>query len=131
VKHRSEGALSLHRGGAATVSRSMVDHVIDRVFEGNLAAMVSHLLTTREVSREELGKLNGSSRSERKSVNLMLQLLPIWRFLGPLAVELLSRAGHDIGAAAKQLFGAALSGRLPRGPSRLVMVETVSEWCDR
>ena len=35
----------------------MTDDVLDRVFEGNLADMVSHLLTTREVSREELSEL--------------------------------------------------------------------------
>jgi BlaI family penicillinase repressor len=40
-----------------TVTRNMAGDILDRLFEGDLADMVSHLLTTREVSREELGRL--------------------------------------------------------------------------
>jgi len=59
VRHRSEGRTFVYAPavGAEAVSRSMADHLIDRVFEGSLAEMVSHLLTTREVSREELTRL--------------------------------------------------------------------------
>lgn len=39
------------------VTQKMTTHLIERVFEGNLADMVSHLLQTREVSREELEEL--------------------------------------------------------------------------
>jgi predicted transcriptional regulator len=69
VKHRSEGRSFVYTPAvaAATVSRSMVDHVIDRVFEGSLAAMVSHLLTTREVSRDELGTLERLIAEQKKS----------------------------------------------------------------
>jgi predicted transcriptional regulator len=35
----------------------MAEHMLDRLFEGSLADMVSHLLTAREVSREELARL--------------------------------------------------------------------------
>jgi predicted transcriptional regulator len=35
----------------------MADHLVDRLFEGSLAGMVSHLLRTREVSQEELTQL--------------------------------------------------------------------------
>ena len=40
-----------------TVTRSMSGDILDRLFEGDLADMVSHLLTTREVSRGELAQL--------------------------------------------------------------------------
>ena len=35
----------------------MADHLVDRLFEGSLASMVSHLLTSREVSRDELDEI--------------------------------------------------------------------------
>jgi predicted transcriptional regulator len=37
----------------------MSDDLVDRLFAGSLADMVSHLLRTREVSREELSRLEG------------------------------------------------------------------------
>ena len=69
VKHRNEGRSFVYSPAvaAAAVSRSMVDHLIDRVFEGSLADMVSHLLTTREVSREELGKLERLIAERKKA----------------------------------------------------------------
>jgi len=39
------------------VARSMTADLVDRVFHGSLADAVSHLLQTREVSREELACL--------------------------------------------------------------------------
>ena len=42
---------------AEEVTRSMSDDLVDRVFEGSLAETVSHLLQTREVSRQELSRL--------------------------------------------------------------------------
>jgi predicted transcriptional regulator len=35
----------------------MAGHLLDRLFEGSLADMVAHLLSTREVSPEELSRL--------------------------------------------------------------------------
>jgi predicted transcriptional regulator len=59
ITHRSEGRTFIYRAkvAAETVSRSMADHLVDRVFEGSLTEAVNHLLTTREVSRDELVKL--------------------------------------------------------------------------
>jgi BlaI family penicillinase repressor len=59
VKHRTEGRSFVYRAavGAEEVSRSMTDHLVDRVFAGSLADVVSHLLTNREVSRAELSQL--------------------------------------------------------------------------
>jgi predicted transcriptional regulator len=59
VKHREEGRTFLYQAAVAAeqVGRSMTDHVVERLFEGSLADAVSHLLRTREVSREELDEL--------------------------------------------------------------------------
>jgi len=59
VKHRSEGRRFIYRAGVEpeAVSRTMVDDLIDRVFGGSLADAVSHLLETRDVSRDELRQL--------------------------------------------------------------------------
>ena len=57
--HRTEGRRFLYRAivAADAVTRSMADHLLDRLFEGSLADMVTHLLETREVSHEELIRL--------------------------------------------------------------------------
>ncbi len=59
VAHRTEGRSFLYRASVAAdeVSRSMADHLVDRLFEGSLLEAVNHLLTTREVSRTELNRL--------------------------------------------------------------------------
>jgi len=69
VKHRSEGRSFVYRAcvGEEAVSRGMADHLLDRLFEGSLADMVHHLLSTREISRAELGKLE-KLITERKRV---------------------------------------------------------------
>ena len=69
VGHRTEGRSFVYRPAVAAreVSRGMADHLLDRLFEGNLADMVSHLLTHREVSREELAKLEKLIAEKRKS----------------------------------------------------------------
>jgi len=59
VKHRVEGRSFFYRASVAAeaVSTGMADHLLDRVFEGSLSDMVHHLLSTRDVSREELSRL--------------------------------------------------------------------------
>jgi predicted transcriptional regulator len=59
VKHRADGRRFLYEPivEAEAVSRSMADDLLERVFEGSLSDMVHHLLSTREVSREELRRL--------------------------------------------------------------------------
>jgi predicted transcriptional regulator len=59
VCHRLDGRTFIYRAlvAEAAVSRGMSDDLLDRLFAGSLADMVSHLLRTREVSREELSKL--------------------------------------------------------------------------
>jgi len=57
--HRMEARSFVYRAAVAeeAVSRGMADHLLERLFEGSLADMVRHLLSNREVSREELSKL--------------------------------------------------------------------------
>ena len=59
ARHRVDGRSFVYRPavGSDAVTRGMSDHLLDRLFEGSLADLVTHLLTTREVSREELSKL--------------------------------------------------------------------------
>jgi len=59
VKHRLENRSFIYRAAVAedAVSQSMAEHLLDRLFEGSLAGLVHHLLTTRDVSRDELSKL--------------------------------------------------------------------------
>jgi BlaI family penicillinase repressor len=59
VKHRLDGRSFVYSTavGEEAVSQGMADHLVDRLFEGSLSDMVQHLLTTREVSHEELSKL--------------------------------------------------------------------------
>jgi predicted transcriptional regulator len=59
VAHREEGRSFLYRAKVAAeeVNRSVGQHLVERLFEGSLADAVSHLLTTRDVSRDELDQL--------------------------------------------------------------------------
>ena len=59
VRHRLEGRTFIYRAAVAeeAVSKGMADHLLDKLFEGSLSDMVNHLLSNREVSREELSKL--------------------------------------------------------------------------
>ncbi len=59
VTHRAEGRSFVYapKVAEADVSRSMADHLVDRLFEGSLTEVVTHLLSTREVSRAELAAL--------------------------------------------------------------------------
>jgi BlaI family transcriptional regulator, penicillinase repressor len=59
VEHRLEGRLFIYRAmvGEKAVSRSLASDLLDRVFEGSLSTLVNHLLTTREVSRDEISRL--------------------------------------------------------------------------
>lgn len=59
VSHREEGRSYLYSAVVAAdeVSRGFGAHLVERLFEGSLTDAVSHLLTTREVSRDELDEL--------------------------------------------------------------------------
>jgi predicted transcriptional regulator len=59
VSHKAEGRTFVYQAKVEEdeVSRGMADHLLECLFEGSLSDMVSHLLQSREVSREELSKL--------------------------------------------------------------------------
>lgn len=59
VAHREEGRMYLYRAQVAEseVSRNMADYLVEKVFQGSLIDAVNHLLTTREVSQQELTQL--------------------------------------------------------------------------
>jgi predicted transcriptional regulator len=59
VSHRTDGRSFVYRASIAEdkVSQGMTDHVLDRLFGGSVAALLNNLLTTREVSRDELVRL--------------------------------------------------------------------------
>jgi BlaI family transcriptional regulator, penicillinase repressor len=69
VTHRAEGRSFIYRPKLkpAEVSHSMANHLVDRLFEGSLIDAVNHLLTTREVSRDELEKIERLIAEKRKS----------------------------------------------------------------
>lgn len=68
VSHRTEGRTFVYQPGIAEedVSRGMVDHLVDRIFEGSLASTVSHLLSSREVSEAELSQLEDLIQAKKK-----------------------------------------------------------------
>ena len=68
VDHLEEGRKFLYRATVSMheVTRSMAGDLVDRLFDGSLADAVSHLLESRDVSREELDRLEQLIQ-ERKS----------------------------------------------------------------
>jgi len=69
VRHRLQERSFVYRAviAAEAVSRGMADHLLDRLFEGSLADMVQHLLSHREISREELSKLERLIAERKKA----------------------------------------------------------------
>jgi BlaI family transcriptional regulator, penicillinase repressor len=59
VDHVEEGRKFIYRPAVSMheVTRSMAGDLVDRLFDGSLADAVSHLLRSRDVSREELERL--------------------------------------------------------------------------
>ena len=59
VRHRAEGRVFIYRPAVREndVGRSMVSDVVERVFDGNQAALVSQLLRDGEFDPKELSEL--------------------------------------------------------------------------
>jgi predicted transcriptional regulator len=68
VRHRGEGRKFIYTPAvtAEEVTRSMSDDLVDRLFAGNLADTVCHLLSTRDVSHDELARLEEMIRARRQ-----------------------------------------------------------------
>lgn len=59
VSHRAEGRTYFYRAAVreAEVSNSMVSDLVERVFDGSPAELVSHLLETQDVDADELARI--------------------------------------------------------------------------
>jgi predicted transcriptional regulator len=68
VKHRVDDRKFIYRPAVQeeAVSKNMTEHLLDRLFEGNLTGMVAHLLTSRDVSKEELAELERLIADKKK-----------------------------------------------------------------
>jgi|SRR5690606_15814268 len=70
VTHESHGRKFVYQAAvdADDVTQSMANGLVDRLFEGSVAGMVNHLLTTRDVSQAELDELQQliEARKQRK-----------------------------------------------------------------
>jgi predicted transcriptional regulator len=68
VKHVSAGRRFIYQAAVApdVVTRSMANDVLERLFEGKLADMLDHLLSTREVSPDDLRELERLIRERKK-----------------------------------------------------------------
>jgi predicted transcriptional regulator len=69
VDHVEEGRKFIYRAAVAAdeVTRSMADDFVNRLFDGSLADAVSHLLDSREVSRQELDCLERLIRQRKRN----------------------------------------------------------------
>jgi len=64
VAHRTEGRQFVYRPlvSEAAVTRSMVQDLTNRVFDGDASALVSHLLSEHEIDSAELARLKSLLR---------------------------------------------------------------------
>ena len=70
VKHRAEERKFIYKPQVKEdeVASKMSAHFIEGLFEGSLADMVSHLLHTQEISREELERLEKLIAERKKKL---------------------------------------------------------------
>jgi predicted transcriptional regulator len=70
VVHGHDGRRFMYEATVApeAVTRSMADDMLERLFDGSLAGLMHHLLTTREVSRDELRQLEHLIAERKKQV---------------------------------------------------------------
>jgi BlaI family penicillinase repressor len=68
VRHRVEGRVNIYRAAVQReqVRKSMLADLTSRLFGGDLAEMVSHLLDSRDVSPEELARLKALIREKEQ-----------------------------------------------------------------
>jgi BlaI family transcriptional regulator, penicillinase repressor len=70
VAHRVEGRSFLYAARVTEdeVSHGMAEHLVERLFAGSVTDVVSHLLSTREVSRKELAALEKLIAERKKKL---------------------------------------------------------------
>lgn len=71
VSRRMEGRGFVYRAAVteAQVHRSMVTDLTEQLFDGNAAALVSHLLTEQQIDRGELGEIKKLIEAHEKRKN--------------------------------------------------------------
>lgn len=69
VEHRVEGRVFVYRPTVSRedVHRSMVGDLMERLFEGDVTALVSHLLSEGEVEADELARLSRLIAEHKKA----------------------------------------------------------------
>ncbi|HEY1173095.1 MAG TPA: BlaI/MecI/CopY family transcriptional regulator [Verrucomicrobiae bacterium] len=70
VKHRTEGRTFIYAAMVAEheVTKGALNDLVDRFFEGSLAEAMNHLLTSREVSKEELARMQKLIEERKKKL---------------------------------------------------------------
>lgn len=68
VRHREDHRRFIYdvTVSAEAVTQCMADDLVDRLFQGSLADAVTHLIQSREVSHEELDRLEDLIRQRRE-----------------------------------------------------------------
>jgi len=68
VRHRQKQRKFIYEPAVSEqqVTRSMADDLVDRLFQGSLTETVCHLLQSREVSHEELDRLEQFIRDRKQ-----------------------------------------------------------------
>jgi|HubBroStandDraft_6_1064221.scaffolds.fasta_scaffold21392_2 BlaI family penicillinase repressor len=71
VRHRTDGKVNIYRPAVQKekVRRSMVVDLATRLFAGDLAEMVSHLLDSRDVTPDELARLKALIRAKEEAAD--------------------------------------------------------------
>ena len=69
VRHAKEGRNYIYEAmyAESSVSRNLADDLVERLFEGRLSRLVSHFLSTKDVSEEELDRLEKLVRERKRS----------------------------------------------------------------
>ena len=70
VAHRAEGRSFIYTARVTEdeVSHGMAEHLVERLFAGSVTDVVSHLLSTREISRSELAALEKLIAERKKKL---------------------------------------------------------------
>ena len=69
VSHRVDGRAFIYKADVSSneVTGSIAHDILDRVFQGSVTAMLSHLLTTREVSQDEIKDLEKLIQQKKRN----------------------------------------------------------------
>lgn len=69
VSHRSEGRQFVYvpEVKESDVRRTMIADMTERLFDGDVAALMSHLITEQEIDRDELAQLQKLIETRRKA----------------------------------------------------------------